>query len=373
MKKNLILASGLLAGTIIGAGIFSLPYIFKQLGIVPGLFYLLVFAASYIFIYIMYSQLLMEIKDNNDFLFLIKKYFTPFFSKIISFSSFCGLLFALLAYLVLSPSFFDFGFNLTGSITLFIFWALSSSFFFLKLKWLGFAEFAGAFSIFAIVVALFVYGFFFNGSFDFELFPLFPPGEGMDWKLFVLPFGPVLFSFAGRSAVTNVVRKWREKKNFSIKKSVGFGVSAPLIIYLLFIFAILSISPQISEDTMSLLHFLPVSLKILLGFLGLLTLVTSYGMLGGNIKDILIFDLKTGKYIGFVVPLLFPPLLFLLGIKSFISILGIAGGIFVALETISIIVMWRKAFPEHKLRPLTIPLFAIFSTGLFYEIISIIF
>ena len=47
-QKNFIQATSILVGTIVGAGIFGLPYVFAQVGFIPGIFYLLFFVVVFL-------------------------------------------------------------------------------------------------------------------------------------------------------------------------------------------------------------------------------------------------------------------------------------------------------------------------------------
>ena len=69
MNWRFLLAVGILSGTIIGAGVFSLPYIFSVTGAVYGLICLVVFAAVYAVTYSMYADLLLLETKRHDFLF----------------------------------------------------------------------------------------------------------------------------------------------------------------------------------------------------------------------------------------------------------------------------------------------------------------
>ena len=56
--KNFIVAIALLAGTIIGAGIFSLPYVFKVVGFWVGVLCLVLFTGVYTVIHLMYAAVI---------------------------------------------------------------------------------------------------------------------------------------------------------------------------------------------------------------------------------------------------------------------------------------------------------------------------
>ncbi|MFA6352977.1 MAG: aromatic amino acid transport family protein, partial [Candidatus Paceibacterota bacterium] len=73
--KEFVLPASLLSGTIIGAGIFSLPFIFAQVGLGLGLFLLTLFAIIFCVIHLMYGDLVLKNGDNHRFAGFAKIYF----------------------------------------------------------------------------------------------------------------------------------------------------------------------------------------------------------------------------------------------------------------------------------------------------------
>ncbi|MDI6821246.1 MAG: aromatic amino acid transport family protein [Patescibacteria group bacterium] len=368
MGKGSVLATGLLAGTIIGAGIFSLPYVFSRLGILCGVFYLLFFTLVYFVIHKMYAELAETCEHNHQFIYFIKTYLPKFLSKIASFSVLGGLIFVLTVYLILAPTFFETAFGISHSVSFFIFWLFGSLFIFAKLNWMGWAEIAGTISVALIVLIIVIV------SFDSPLkTPLF---QKLDLTAIFLPFGPLLFSLAGRTAVSKVVEEHRKIKkegsNFSLKKVIFWGTFIPAIIYFVFIIGVLKLNPQVSPESLNSLGSLSPFLISLLGIMGIITLWTSYFMIGINVKDILTLDLKISRLLAAFITLAVPPFLYFLGIRDFLSAVAFAGSVFVALEALFVIMMWRKAFPQNPWRFVSWPLYLVFVAAIGYEI-SLIF
>lgn len=349
MNIRFILGAGLLAGTIIGAGIFSLPYVFSEIGIAFGIGYLIFFGFLYSSLYGMYASVLSSERGYHDLFFLAKKYLPGFAVPVVKVSAILGVLFALLAYLALIPSFVSFAFGVEGWWVVAVFWAVCSVFFFVKVVSLGWAEFLATASIISAVVFI----LFFALQSGFNMPEMVSPEVSLG--AFFLPFGPLLFSFSGRSAVASVVRIWknakREGEPFKLKNAIRLGVFVPAVTYIVFVLAVVSLNPlSVSEDAISGLLFLPLYAKIILGIVGFLTLWTSYIMLGANIKDILLFDSHLSPLIAFGIPVVIPPLLFFAGFDSFIESLSISGGIFIAIEGIVITWIWLRASRRNKKR-----------------------
>lgn len=95
-------------------------------------------------------------------------------------------------------------------------------------------------------------------------------------------------------------------------------------------------------------------------------------MIGINVKDILSEDLKVPKFISALVALFAPLIIYFLGVQDFLGVISFTGSIFLGLEGIFVIAMWRKAFPENKWRALAYPLYAVFLVAIGYEISKVL-
>jgi len=369
MGKNSVLATGLLAGTIIGAGIFSLPYVISRLGLLCGIFYLFAFAFVYFLIHQMYADLFQKHEGAHEIFYFIRNYLPKFLTKFALFVTLGGLIFVLTVYLVLAAAFFGIIFNISVNSAVFIFWFLGSIFIFARLNWLGWAEILGTLSIVLIIgIIIFV-------SLNLPLkTPLF---QKLDFATFFLPFGPLLFSFGGWTAIPKVVEEYRQSKinnkPFSLKKVVFWGSFIPAIVYMFFILGVLKLNPEVSPESLDSLGMLSPSLVVLLGVMGLLTLWTSYFIIGISVKNILNFDLNLSKKLSFFIVLVGPLAIYFLGVKNFLNAISFSGGIFTALQGIFIVMMWQKAFPGGQWQKFCYPLYAVFATAIVYKILTIIF
>ena len=96
-------------------------------------------------------------------------------------------------------------------------------------------------------------------------------------------------------------------------------------------------------------------------------------MIGSNVRDILREDFRVSEWFSIFVVLFLPLFFYFLGFQNFLSAVGFTGGVFLALEGIFIVAMWRKAFPENKWRWISWPLYGIFLIAFFYAINSYAF
>jgi len=363
MHKSFFFLASIIAGSIIGAGVFSLPYVFSRIGFTAGLVYLFAFAILYGFVYRMYAQLMERQEGRHEFLFLIRKYFYKNLVPLASVTALGGLLFGLVAYLALMPSFANFVVDIPETLIVMTFWAFGSLFFFLKPHYLGFAEVIGTACILSIVVLLLVFGFGSPGEISL------PEKETLSLGLILLPFGPLLFSFSGRSAVSEATAMYRKikKPRFKISTVITAGTLLPAFVYLVFILGVFRIAPEITPDTLGGLLLLPVWMKASLAGLGFFALFTSFVMLGTNVRDILNYDAGMPWLASALVPTIVPLGLYLVGLQDFFLVMSFAGGLFVSLESMFIISMWRRHFVSHRFRNLALVFYVVFVAAIIYS------
>lgn len=379
MYKNIILPASLLAGTIIGAGVFALPFVFQKAGIVTGLFYLGLFSACFIFIHLMYADLILKTEGGRNF------HRFPGYAKIYLgnwgfwtsiLMTIVGMLFVLTVYLILSISFVNLikpiGLNISDASKLLIFWLFGSAAIFLGIRRIALSEFLITGGIIVIILIIFGYGLsHFGKIISVQAFNL---------QNIFLPYGAVLFALSGRVAIPAVVSYFQKIRRplAEIKKPIILGTLLPALVYLLFVFGIWGLSEVVSEDAISgLVGQIPKEVLALIGVFGLISLWSSYIVIGLDIKNALKFDLRFPKILAGLTVVVLPPLLYFWGFQSFLTLVGIVGGVFIALEGIFIVLMWlgaRKMKSEEvifkKLNPLVIyALIMVFIGGIIYEII----
>jgi amino acid permease len=375
MYKNLILPASLLAGTIIGAGVFALPFVFVKAGIVTGLFYLMIFCLVFILIHLMYAEVIIKTNAEHRFPGYVKIYLGKYFFGLANLTSVLGLLLTLTIYLVLSLSFWQLilplNFGISDIIKILIFWFLGSLAIFWEVRRIALSEFLITGGIILIILLLFIFGVFHWGKVITS--PIF------NFKNIFLPFGVVLFSLAGRVAISTVINYFQKIGQPLIKarRAIIFGTLIPALVYLLFIFGVLGLSAEVSEDAVSgLMGNVNSFILFLIGVFGLVSFWSSYIVIGLDVKNSLKYDLKFPKILAGLIVIFFPLFLFLAGWQNFLFLMGIVGGIFISLEGILISLMWLKTRPVKidqpifsKLSPIIVYfLILVFIVGIMYEI-----
>ncbi len=341
--KQFILATSLLVGTIIGAGIFSLPFVFSQAGILGGVLFGIVVALIAICVLLMYADLILDDHSEHRIMGLARHYFGKkgFFSLL--FVNGAGTLFVLTTYIVLSVSFLKIFFADTPFLILaLVFWLISFWAIFLRIKNEAQLEFFATMGIGIVIVTILGFGLSHLEEFSLSLSPFSP-------FLFVLPIGAFLFSLGGRAVIPDVVMFLKGEKK-RVRWVVSSGVFLSLALYFVFVIGVVSMSDVITQDGVSGLVKLPWNVQIIMGVLGIFALWSSFISNGSDLFRSFRQDVGLSRVVAGGIVSLVPIGLVFMGFDNFLMLVSIVGGLFLAVEWASIVLMWiamRKKKPQE--------------------------
>jgi len=378
MWRNGVLPISLLSGTIIGAGIFSLPYAFLAAGIWASVALLCVVTSAFLIFHLLYADIVARDGDDHRLEGFARMHAgMPGYVAAIAISV-VQELFTLTIYLVLSMSFarllLGVGWEFTGMVA---FWIIGSLALISKTRRVALWEAVATASIILIVAIVGVWGIHAWGKIA-HMAPLLPQNIGTA----LIPFGLLLFAFNGRTAISTVVHYFRFlpiKKRFRlIKKSIIAGTLIPAGVYVIFVFGVVGLSSgAVSQDTITgLSRSLPLWFGIVFGALGILSLVSSYFAIGLDVKNSLRFDVGFSSAGAIALTFAIPLLLFLLGFQNFIWLVEIVGGFFIGLEGVLMLVLWHRSRKKNNTSLLHIPfplimfVWAVFIASVCYTVIT---
>lgn len=366
MNTRFVLAASLLTNTIIGAGIFSLPFVFYTVGILRGVSYLLFFAFAYSALHLMYAELLKEAGGAHDLPYLAGAYVGKKAKVLVGALLVIELLLVMFVYLALIPSFFEGITKIEPGIIALIFWGVSTLFIFADIDWL---EHIATISVSAmLLILLTVFGFSLTHGTPLSLNA--PP---LSLPVFFIPFGPLLFALSGRPGIGKLVEAWERAKHgprsFSLAGAIIAGTLVAAIAYFLFVIAVLRISPTPSADAVSgVIGVLPQWAVYLLCVLGVTALWNVYFMMGSNVRDVLNRDFKTPELVSSAVVTFVPLLLYYSGVGGYAKGVSIVGGLFLALEGIIIVSLWSRAKQRAHTRWIVPILYVVFLLAIAYQV-----
>lgn len=334
--KNYFTSSSILAGTILGVGLFGLPYVFSTSGFIIGLLFVIICFFLTTITHLVYGEALLRTPGEHRAPGLAKIYLGKkgyYISIIASFISLTGVL---LAYLILGGQFIQnfaqiFGNNLNINDATFIFWIIGAIGMTMGIRFIGISEVLG---IILIIILIFAYLILGLPGLKLQNF------VGFNLNNFFLPYGVLLFSLSGGSAIPEIFNYFKNrgisKEQINFKTPIILGSIISTILYLIFIIGAFGLFPNkiIPVDLIpDLLTSNPI-LAIATNILGLVLILTSYFILGLSYRNVLFFDLKIKKVLSWIIPIFLPLVLFFFQNKGFINIIEFLGAFILAIETI---------------------------------------
>lgn len=361
--KKISYSTALISGTIIGVGFFSLPYVALKSGVFLTLAYLLFLGIAAILVHSFFYEVSLKTPDFLRLVGFAKIHLGKTGERVALGSTVFGLFGAILAYLIVGGEFLRglIGPFLGGGEVFytFLYFSLGSILIYFGVKAISKVELLGLVLFFVLLIFLFLGGI---DSFDFSNFT-FMPEEGS----FFLPYGVVLFSLWGASLIPEVEEMLGVRKK-TLKKIIPFAVLIPIIIYALFIFLVVGISGKGTTESslVGLKGFLSPGLFRVSLLFGFLATFTSFIALGLTLKKVFCYDLKIGENLSWFITCFLPFFLFLAGVRSFIDVIGLVGGVAIGIDAVLILLMYKKIKGNRFVSPLII----LFLGGIIYEVIN---
>lgn len=324
----------LLIGTIVGAGVFALPYVFSKSGALPSFFGLLFLGLVLMVLNLFYSKIVLKTPGDHQLPGYVNKYLGPNWMKFSLLSMMFALNGALLAYLILGGEFLALSVGQTSSQA-YSFWFYLVG---VVLFWQRFSRLTkiGAF-LTALLVGLMIFV-------SFKLIPFVVPSNLVllgNKPLFF--WGAALFSLVGFSVIPEVEEVLRSRRKL-LTPAVVAGSLVPIFLYLVFAFSIWGASGfVVTVDALSGLTVFSPGLVRVGAIIGLLALITSFLSLVNVAKEIYFRDLKLSERWAKLLAIAPGVLGIFFSTSSFINIVSFTGTISLAISGTMISLMFAKA------------------------------
>ena len=362
-----IKALSVFLGTIIGVGIFGLPYVASKSGFFVVFVYFLVLSTITIIVHLLFGEITIETEGYHRLPGYVARYlglsWKNFSLLVISFE----IVSALLAYLIVGGEFLDlllspyFG----GSVLVYtiLFFSIGAYLIFRGIKSISQVEIGLLFIFFGVLVLFFVKAF---PCLNLRYLGI------IDWRFFSFPYGVVLFSLWG-SALIPEVKEMLEGDAKKLKNVVISGISIASAVYLFFIFIVYGSSgPNTTKEAISGLAYILGNNIVRLGFIfGIITCFTSFLALGLTLKKVLWYDFGLSKNLSWFIACFLPLFLFLLKLREFINVIGFGGALAIGAEGIIIVFLYKEFLKKRFSKapnPLLYTLPVFFLLGVVLEI-----
>ncbi len=363
MKNPTLIATLSMIGTIIGAGIFGVPYAFARAGVPLGILYMVILGASAILVHGFYARVAAATPGSHRLVGYARRYLGRGGQRIASASSVLGMLGALLAYLILGGTFLHSLFGGTLMFWILVFFFLMAML--LALPFKRIAKVEGMLTWILLWVAVFL---------------IILAGQHVRPELLVqvhpdywfLPYGIIFFSLGGASVVPDIVDLLKKNVRDSLI-ATSVGTTTAVLITALFGLAIAGATGNMTseEAIRGLVPLLGRSIIAVGAAFGLLAVATSFVTIGSNVKEQFEYDFKLSPTLSYSITILAPLIAFFVGARSFIGVIGFVGSIFGVIDGILIVLMART-LPRLPWRWTLAPLIVLFLIGIVAEVLTII-
>ncbi len=301
----------LLMGTIIGAGILGLPYIYAESGYLTGIFNLVLVGIAAFLMIAYVGELTMHYPGKHQLTGYVGKFLGKDWKSIAILIETFGIYTALIAYYIGIGAALGNLLGMNPKIVSTVFFVIATPFVYFGTKSVSKGEsILMAFKISLILIIFFM------------LIPKIHTQNltGFNIHKILLPFGITLFSLLGYTVMPEVSQILKKKDK--VKKIALVSVVASAIIYVIFTLGFVgafgtSVS-QIPTENLTKYRWIGDLLVFLI-------LSTPFLALSLAVRDVYYMDLKLRKNLAWFFACLVPYLIYIFGNVSFVNLLSISG------------------------------------------------
>jgi tyrosine-specific transport protein len=377
MKREVapIQAIATMIGTIIGAGILGIPFVFAQSGFLTGLVVLVFLSLLMCSLKLMFGEITLRTYGRHQLSGYVEKYLGSFFKRLVSVVLIITISGSLLAYFVGIGNIMT---DLMGGDS--FLWGLGFYFLLVLLLFFGInlikkIELYLTLVIFLAVLLIILFSSSFLSIENVSYF---------DFKNLFIPYGVILFALSGLVAVPEV-REIMTRREHKMKEVLVVGSLTPAFIYFIFALVVVGVTGPATTEvaTIGLGHVLGKHVFLIGSFFALIAMITSFLSMGVGLKDTYQFDFKINNILSWLLVAIVPLFLYTLGLKDFIEILAFIGAIGYGINgLVYLATFWvarskgiRK--PEYEVPKilaifLTVILTFVFLAGLVYTIFGML-
>ena len=331
--KKIIETLGFYVGTIVGAGIFALPYAIARAGVWWGSLFFISALILLTFLHIVYGRIIYAAGEKHrlpGYVWMIigkNAGITARFSMLVGFYG------VLLVYGIFAGTLlYDISSTQTPFWWALIFFAAISPFLLFSFERIGMINFLLSLPLIGFILFLFITSipFIDISHFSFSL-------QNADW---FLPYGIFLFAFAGASAIPEMADVFRKRNKRVFEYTILSGSFIVALLYLFFIITVVGISGSAtSPEALVSLKGRVTPLFLRVGeIMALLAVATSFLAIGTDLRSMFHYDFKLPLSTSWFLAMIGPVIFFLLGFGGFISLIGFLGAVTIAFD--SLFILW---------------------------------
>ena len=200
-----------------------------------------------------------------------------------------------------------------------------------------------------------------------------------DFFQLLFPYGVVLFAFHSTTTMPEAYVILKHRENV-YKHSIMYAGVIVILVYAAFALMVVGVmgptTPEIA--TTGLERFLGHGAFVFGNVFAFLAMGMSSLIISLSLRDSLVWDHSIKEWVATVLVCLVPFLLFYFGLRSFVAVIDIIGGVFISLEMFLIILMYWRAYQKGEFKhntyslrhigKLFLPLILAFGIGAVYSV-----
>jgi len=359
--KEYWLAAASLTGTIIGVGIFGVPYAISMVGVLPALVFFFVLGGIQLLQHLYLTEVAMICPDKLRFPGLLGRYVGPRARKIGGVANIFGLWIGMVAYVIVGGEFLGVLLRpfLGGSTYQYqlVWGVLGAVLVYFSLKSISRL---GMLTISALIFAFLL--IFIRAVPSMSLANLAP----VDLKDMFLPYGVFLFSLSGYPAILEM-EDILEGKHKRYRSAVVLGTLVGAFLTLAFGLVVYGVTgPATTEDAVTgLQRVLGGNIAVLAALLGFLAIANCFLRIGVNLRHTFQYDYRMRRLGAWALTVAVPFAIFLAGSKSFVSMISFSGAVFGGITAILLAVLYIMVVKHHlkpDQPPLKVPLWVAYAS-----------
>lgn len=349
--KNFFYATAALVGTMVGVGVFGVPFSFAKAGFGVGFLFLLLTGFLTFVVNMMFGEVILRTSVKHQIVGYVNLYLGSAWKKVMFFAVVLSIYAAMLAYIIISGDFLgnvlsEF-FYLSNAAYSYYFAVILSILLLFGLKRISLLELVLTAMFIFVILIIFAFGIP-----QVDLNNL----KSINLEFWFLPYGILLFAFAGMSAIP-LQREILQSEEQKFKKSILCSVLLVGLLYLIFAFTVVGVSGDVtSPDAITgLFDFLGNKIVVLGSIFGVLAVGTSFLMLGIALDEVFRWDYGLKRGWSWLLVVLPPFLLFMIGLRTFIDVISLAGSLAIGLILLILVFTYSAAkskgdrVPEYSL------------------------
>lgn len=328
-------AVALIVSTTIGAGVLGLPFAVSQVGLFLGTICIIALGLLMMGLNILIGEISASLKHPLQLPGLARKYLGRtgefFMTSVLSVTLFG----VLLVYIIGEGETLSTLFGGSPFVWSLSFFLVSIIMIFLGIRTVKKAEFFLTLVMLGVIIIILLLSFphlrFFNIT-------------HVDFARLLLPYGVILFAFHGTTAVPEAYSLLLRRKA-AFRKAILISGFITIAVYTLFAFSVVGVTGLETTEiaTIGLGNKLGPVMFVFGNVFAALAMGTSFIMVGLSLRDSMKWDFKLSGRVSNILVAVVPLSAFLLGLRGFIQVIDMIGGIFISLEMFIIMLMYIRA------------------------------